>query len=304
MEFWALERLRCPVCRRSGLEPEPGRLLCRGCGAESTVTDGVGDFVGRAHPAVAKERKAIADIDAGEARLPVENTDESDPETAAVAAYHRHVDQSRERLREVLERYPPQEGAVIVELGADHCWASEVFLEHGCRVIAVDISDHLYRAERAGDPDLCRLQSDMNDLPLTDGCVDAVWAVAAAHHSWSLEKTFAEAARVLKPGGFLAFCCEPMPSWLRYPFGLAFGADERELGINETWNHRGTWLAEARAAGFEAELVFPRFDRAGIEARLRSKGLPTFLAGWIAPVLPLLQVSIHLVATKPAKPSP
>ncbi|MEM6795285.1 MAG: methyltransferase domain-containing protein [Acidobacteriota bacterium] len=157
----------------------------------------------------------------------------------------------------------------------------------------------MHLAERASDPNLCRLQSDMNALPLADASVETVWATAAAHHSWDLGATFREAARVLKPGGRLYFCCEPMPSWLRWPLGLAVGDAERELGIHETWVPRWRWLALARRAGFRVRLVFPELSDAQMAERLRARSVPDALApalgALVRPALRVLQVSIHLV---------
>src|SRR5262249_57845657 len=98
----------------------------------------------------------------------------------------RHAAQCRSQIQEILTRDPLTPGAFVVELGADHCWASGLFLDAGCRVLAVDITDHLRLAPRADHPELCRIQADMNALPLHDGCADVVWATAAAHHSWDL----------------------------------------------------------------------------------------------------------------------
>lgn len=246
-----------------------------------------------AHEAVRNEQQAVRALDAGEISL-----GEPVGSEAAQAAVRRHVETSRRQLLEVLEAHPLEPDSIVVELGADACWASSLFLDRGARVIAVDISDHLRMADRADDPSLLRLRADMNDLPLRDGSVDVVWATAAAHHSWDLQRTFDEAARVLRPGGRLSFCCEPMPSWLRYPWGLGVGDAERELGINETWVSRRSWLRKARKAGFEAHLDLPTLDLPTLADRLSRRGLPTpvcrALAPWIRPILPLLQVSIHL----------
>jgi SAM-dependent methyltransferase len=139
----------------------------------------------------------------------------------------------------------------------------------------------------------------MNCLPVADASADVFWATAAVHHSWDLGRTFVEAARVLKPGGWLYLCCEPMPSFVRHAVGHSFGEAERSRGINERWIRRSEWLAHCRRASLIPELLFPEFDRAALAAKLSHRGVPVALAPLIKPLLRSLQVSIHLVAQKP-----
>lgn len=303
---WALPLLQCPACQAQALESSDAALTCQQCERAYPVHHGIANFLANAHEAVRKERSAIARLDAGEVSLPVEappakpSTDEGSatPDAAAAQAFERHVSGSRRQLQEVLAQDPLEAGSVVVELGADSCWASGLFLDRDCRVLAVDISDHLRLADRADDANLCRLNADMNDLPVADGSVDVVWATAAAHHSWDLAVTFREAHRVLRCGGRIQLCCEPMPSWLRYPFGLGVGDAERDLGINETWIPRSRWLQLADRAGFDAELTFPQLDDETMAERLSRRRLPRALIPLLRPVLRQFQVSIHLTGRK------
>jgi len=89
-----------------------------------------------------------------------------------------------------------------------------------------------------------------------------------------------------------------MPSWIRYPFGTDFGHDERELGINETWIPRTSWLKLCRKAGFRPQVAFPTIDDQTIIKKLRQRHLPAVLAPFVRSVLPAFQVSIHLLATR------
>jgi SAM-dependent methyltransferase len=302
---WALARLRCLACGAGDLESGAAAVACRGCHAEYPIADGITSFLRDANPIVERERAAVATIDGPGAaesrvsdllrRMDAGLLQESEMDEFASI---RHAAESRRQIQELLATHPLAGGETVVELGADHCWASGLFLDAGCRVIAVDITDHLRLAPRAPDPALCRIQADMNVLPLKTGSVEVVWATAAAHHSWDLGRTFLEAARVLRPGGRLYFCCEPIPSWLRYPFGTDFGHAEKEMGINETWVPRSTWLRLAARAGLQARIVYPAIDDSAMRDRLRRRRLPAALARVVRPLLPLLQVSIHLVAQK------
>ncbi|MEM1180608.1 MAG: hypothetical protein AAGM22_19840, partial [Acidobacteriota bacterium] len=151
---WLVSTLQCTKCRHS-LEVAADRLRCAACGAAFAVDRGVVNVLDEAHPAVESERKAVAALDAGEVTLPVPPGDAD-----AEAAFHRHVTQSRRQLEDVLDQFPIPRGALVVELGADSCWASPLFLDRGCRVLAVDITDHLHLAEAADHLGLGRVQCD------------------------------------------------------------------------------------------------------------------------------------------------
>ncbi|MEM8996440.1 MAG: Trm112 family protein, partial [Acidobacteriota bacterium] len=135
MPDWLVATCRCPVCHGE-LEVDAGSLRCRPCDLVFPVDRGVVNFLGEAHPAVESERRAVAALDAGEAVLPVEGG------VDAEEAFHRHVARSREELEQVLRTNPLEPGELVVELGADSCWASPLFLDAGCRVLAVDITSH------------------------------------------------------------------------------------------------------------------------------------------------------------------
>ena len=310
---WAAPLLRCPVCRESGLAggKDPEEVVCAACGRRFAAPGGPIDLLVDPHPMVVRERGAVARLDGGYGPAAGRLTQRLRRlEAGGLVASDlvefpclRHASACLPQIREVLQVSPLTADEVVVELGADHCWASGLLLDAGCRVIALDITDHLRLATRDDDDRLCRVVADMNDIPVRDGRADVVWATASAHHSWSLERTFAEAARVLRPGGRLYFCCEPMPSWLRYQLGRSFGRAERELGINETWAPRRRWLRAASRVGLSARVVPPTLDRETVVAKLRRRRLPGGLASLAARFLPLLQVSVHLLATKVDSPA-
>jgi SAM-dependent methyltransferase len=308
MRDWTLSLLRCLECGRPTLQSRPGAIVCTSCGRSYPEADDVANFLYRPNPAVQRERDAVHQIDReGQAvdeyardvlrRLDAEALTESD---LSRSKYLRTIVESRQQLVELLRAEPLAARSTVLEIGADTCWASSVLLAAGCRVIATDITDHLFLASAGASPDLCRLQADMNALPLDEASVDVVVAASCLHHSWDLSRTFREIARVLKPGGRGYFCGEPMPSLARFIVGGGFGREERELGINETWIRRRDWLRWSRQAGLEPRIVFPELTRQQLETRLRRKHVPGFVAALLRPIMPALQVSAHLRVDKVA----
>lgn len=308
MREWALPLLRCLECSGGPLESGSAAVRCRACRTAYPRKDDVVDFLHRPHPTILREREAVHLIDR-EAGAPAEwmhavldrlNRDALTAEDLASSAHIRAIAESRSQLLALFDEDRPEPGSVVLELGADVGWASSVLMKAGCRVIATDITDHLFLAPDRESPNLCRLLADMNRVPLADSTVDVVFAASCVHHSWDLALTFREIARVLKDGGTAYLCGEPLPSWPRYLAGGRFGHQERALGINETWIRRDVWLRQCRAAGLEPRIVFPNLSDRQLRERLHKRRLPGLLSGFLRPMMSTLQVSVHLRADKPA----
>jgi SAM-dependent methyltransferase len=308
MRDWVLPLLRCLACSGTRLECRPSELRCTACGHAYVRRDDVIDFLYHPHPAIVREREAVHRIDReGGASVEVAKdifkrleSGELTEQDLEQSAYTRAIAESRAQILEVFGREPAiPSGTTALEIGADTGWASSVLLKAGCRVIAIDITDHLFLAPDGASPNLCRFLADMNRVPLRDSSVDVVFAASCVHHSWDLGATFGEIARVLKPGGKAYLCGEPIPSLPRFVMGGHFGRKERSLGINETWIRRGTWLRQCRQAGLEPKLLFPALDERQLKGRLEKRRLPGILVSLLRPILPFVQVSVHLRAEKP-----
>ena len=309
MRGWALPLLRCLECAGGPLELGSAGVRCLACGTTYAQKGDIVDFLHRPHATIVREREAVHRIDR-EAGAPAEwmhavlkrlNHDELTAEDLASSAHIRAIAESRSQVLALFDEDPPAPGSIVLELGADVGWASSLLLNAGCRVIATEITDHLFLAPDHESPNLCRLLADMNRVPLADSTVDVVFAASCVHHSWDLGLTFREIARVLKDGGTAYLCGEPLPSWLRYLAGGRFGHKERALGINETWIRRDVWLRQCRAAGLEPLVVFPHLSDRQMRERLRKHRLPGVLSDLLRPLMSTLQVSVHLRANKPAR---
>ena len=123
--------------------------------------------------------------------------------------------------------------------------------ERGHEVYGFDTSPGMLDIARTKVPGAHVELADMADLPLADGSVDLVVNTLALTHVADLAPAFAEAARVLRPGGHL------LVSDVR---GYYIGSDRTPLvettpsgqtGYIEAWSHpTSRYLTAALPAGF------------------------------------------------------
>lgn len=128
-------------------------------------------------------------------------------------AVHRRLCRSdgwAERMRaQVLPwatREVPLEGRVL-ELGPGYGITTRWLAEHGGDLTAVEVDPALAADLRTQFPDVDVREGDGAALPFDDGTFDAVVCFTMLHHVPSPEhqdRLFAEAARVLRPGGVFA----------------------------------------------------------------------------------------------------
>jgi len=169
------------------------------------------------------------------------------------------------------------EGAVAADLGAGTGLSSAPLLERGLEVFAVEPNAAMREAaERrlAGRPGFRAVDGAAEATGLDDASVDLVFA-AQAFHWFDLDRTRAEASRILRPDGWAALAWNARRAAGR-PFLesyerllLDFGTDYGDVG------HRGV-AAGKLARFFGAEPLHERFENAqtldldGIRARLLS----------------------------------
>jgi SAM-dependent methyltransferase len=114
-------------------------------------------------------------------------------------------------------------GKDVLEIGCGTGVHTKLLAECGARVSAIDLTPtavelttrRLELAELSADV----RESDAESLPFDDASFDFVWSWGVIHHSSDTERVIAEIARVLRPGGQLAFMVYHRTSitfWLNY----------------------------------------------------------------------------------------
>jgi ubiquinone/menaquinone biosynthesis C-methylase UbiE len=124
-------------------------------------------------------------------------------------------DQVTGKLRKALGRRPDEPFGDALEIGAGTGYFSLNLLQAGvvARATATDISPGMLatleeNASRLG-LDMQTAAAEAETLPFPDESFDLVFGHAVLHHIPDLKRAFGEFARVLRPGGTLAFCGEP-----------------------------------------------------------------------------------------------
>ncbi len=93
-------------------------------------------------------------------------------------------------------------GQKVFDLGCGSC-ENALWIPAGCRYIGFDVSTAaLVMAAEQGRPGM-RLRGDGEILPVATGSVDAVLSTYALEHFHEPGRTLLEAARIVRPGGFL-----------------------------------------------------------------------------------------------------
>jgi SAM-dependent methyltransferase len=109
----------------------------------------------------------------------------------------------------VLAGAPLAGASVVVDLGAgsglDALLASALATS-GPLVVSVDLTAEMLALPGAASGNVVRVAGDFERLPLADACCDLVIANAALNLALDQRTAFAEACRILRPGGRLHMC--------------------------------------------------------------------------------------------------
>jgi SAM-dependent methyltransferase len=270
---FAAEHLRCPVCRSErsltlgadssdAREVREGRLHCHSCGSEFPVRRGVAELLHEPpehllREAAGLERFAEYMRSHGWTREMILQL----PEGGDGYWYTQSCS-----MLQLIHTLPFRAGESLVDVGSNTCWASNRFAELGLDVVALDIAttemQGLYTADYfldAGRSYFERVLGTMNDMPFASESFDYVYCCEVLHHNdpEGLRRTFAEAHRLLKPGGKLLVVNETLKSLLD-PVGVHTDAVARFEGYEHAyWAWRYRW--EAIRAGFATRVLEPMY---------------------------------------------
>lgn len=138
-------------------------------------------------------------------------------------------------------------------------------------VINGDVSIRLLRvaallSAKGADPVTAHCRFDANNLPISDGALDAVAFSRSLHHFEDPIRVLRECRRVLKPGGLLFLLCEPVAVVYDEPTKALI-----RLGVNEQMFPFDAYEAMIEAASLE--MVDAACDWGfSLKAALRKKG--------------------------------
>lgn len=271
MRAGLLELLRCPRCRadrsfrcsateQSEREIVTGSLECEHCGQLASIQRGVVDLLPDPEETVRLEAAGL------ERFAEVMRADGWDRERVLAlpdgdGEYWLGQRMAVDRLLELVD---PPAGASLLDVGANTCWASNLFAQRGLDVIALDITttelQGLHTAEwwfEANGVHFERILSTMVEPAIASGSLDYVFCSVVLHHNRKpeLHRTLAELHRVLKPGGVLMVTSEP----LRFLTDLKrdHGDEVAEYEGNENVYFAWEYIRAARRAGFAVEALVP-----------------------------------------------
>ncbi len=120
--------------------------------------------------------------------------------------YAKQYDESQGYL-DSFERYDLFEmlgevkGLRVLDLGCGTGRMSEYLIKFGAEVVGLDISEEMLKIARKKLPKVEFVQGDSDKLPFEDDSFDMVVASFLVVHLPTMDATFDEAYRVLKPGG-------------------------------------------------------------------------------------------------------
>jgi SAM-dependent methyltransferase len=189
--------------------------------------------------------------------------------------------QVRAKLSKALGDVPRTAFGDALEIGAGTGYFTLNMLQAGLieRATATDISDGMLEALAGSAANLGAevrtVRAEAEELPFDDESFDLVFGHAVLHHLPDLDRAFGEFARVLRPGGAVAFCGEPS----RYGDRLAMVPKRLGLALAPLWRRavgaaaRNGYSHTHGDHGLEWDVDVHAFDPADLRRTIAGAGL-------------------------------
>jgi len=136
--------------------------------------------------------------------------------------FYSSVEESRYALEPFIKRFAQFEsytGKRVLEIGVGGGVDFPQFVKNGAHAVGVDLTigglGHTYRRLRSlhSERSYDLVQADAENLAFRDNSFDLVYSWGVLHHTPDTSKAFAEALRLLKPGGELKAMVYHSKSW-------------------------------------------------------------------------------------------
>jgi ubiquinone/menaquinone biosynthesis C-methylase UbiE len=124
--------------------------------------------------------------------------------SAAAPSYKRLADIQAGLARSLVVSAGDVKDLRVLDAGAGTGGVAEALALAGAEVVALDLARGMVDEGRRGSPQVRWLQADLLGLPLRSSSMDRVLSASAYQWVPDLKRAFAEAHRVLKPGGRLS----------------------------------------------------------------------------------------------------
>ncbi len=168
----------------------------------------------------------------------------------------------RDKYARMMRRIPRDSKQRVLEIGAGTGIYTKFLVKDFNTVVATDADADMCRQTKTLVPEAEAQVADACHLPFKDRSFDGVFGVSILHHVPDRVQAFREVARVLKPGGWFAFC---EPNALN-PFSLLVQTYFREPaltfnGMRRDARKAGLFVSDGGEILFRSPRVSPVTDR-------------------------------------------
>lgn len=279
----------CPNCKNDNLklsagaknnvEITQGNILCENCRKKYIIEDGIAELILPVEDIINEEKFYLNELNSSIKNdgTFIENKEEfilALPNITGKLSNRPHVINyfvtQGINFYFVLDKLKPKKRDLVLDIGAGRCWTSAEFARRGCGVFAIEILKEKYLGLKTAQIYIDkeniffeRTRADMTNLPFKNKTFDIVFFNCSIHHSYNINKSVSEAARVLKDGGKLVLLNEPVKGFFRKHKDL----DElKESGLNEN----SYFIGEYEKILSKYNIKFNTFFPASFDIKLKS----------------------------------